>query len=102
VLLHHPHSTHNQPAMRASTVLSVTGVTLVTGFLGYAVYFDYKRRNDPAFRTKLRKDKKRTSKELKRAEQNKKKQVEEAIQRTVEELSKPGALPSDVEGKEQM
>ncbi|PFH49247.1 hypothetical protein AMATHDRAFT_48863 [Amanita thiersii Skay4041] len=38
-----------------SSVLTIAGITLVTGFLAYAVYFDYRRRNDTGFRKKLRK-----------------------------------------------
>ena len=40
---------------RTSTILTVAGVTVLGGALAYAVYFDYKRRNDTAFRKKLRK-----------------------------------------------
>jgi len=36
----------------------MTGVTLIGGFLAYATYFDYKRRSDPTFRRRLRKEKK--------------------------------------------
>jgi import receptor subunit TOM20 len=39
--------------VNTSTVLTVTGITLATSFVGYAVYFDYQRRNNPAFRKKL-------------------------------------------------
>lgn len=41
--------------MKTSTAVTVAGVTVATGVLAYAVYFDYKRRNDTAFRKKLRK-----------------------------------------------
>jgi len=41
-----------------STILTITGVTLIGGFLAYATYFDYKRRSDPTFRKRLRKEKK--------------------------------------------
>ena len=36
------------------TVLTVAGLTVVGGFIAYAAYFDYKRRNDSEFRKKLR------------------------------------------------
>ncbi|GJE84992.1 MAS20-domain-containing protein [Phanerochaete sordida] len=49
-------------ASRTSTFLTIAGVTVLSGFLAYAVYFDYKRRNDADFRKKLRKDKKRVEK----------------------------------------
>ena len=39
---------------RTSTVLTVAAVTVVSGLVAYAVYFDYKRRNDSDFRKKLR------------------------------------------------
>lgn len=35
-------------------VLTIAAVTVATGVLAYAVYFDYKRRNDAQFRKKLR------------------------------------------------
>lgn len=88
--------------MRTSTVLGLTGATVVTGLLGYAVYFDHKRRNDPAFRSALRKDKKRTSKELKKQNERKKREVEETIQETVTQLNQPGALPTSVQEKEEV
>ena len=37
-----------------ASALTVAGITVATGLLAYAVYFDYKRRNDAAFRKKLR------------------------------------------------
>ena len=40
--------------MKASTAVTVASVTVATGVLAYAVYFDYKRRNDTTFRKKLR------------------------------------------------
>ncbi|KZT29328.1 MAS20-domain-containing protein [Neolentinus lepideus HHB14362 ss-1] len=49
---------------RTSTVLTVAGVTLVSGLFVYAVYFDYRRRNDASFRKKLRKEKKKIDKHV--------------------------------------
>ncbi|KAF7324612.1 SET domain-containing protein [Mycena kentingensis (nom. inval.)] len=46
-----------------TTALTVAGLT-VCGLIAYAVYFDYKRRNDTAFRKQLRKEKKRVDKSL--------------------------------------
>ena len=39
---------------RTSTVFTVAAVTVLGGLVAYAVYFDYKRRNDGEFRKKLR------------------------------------------------
>ncbi|KAI0751552.1 MAS20-domain-containing protein [Daedaleopsis nitida] len=48
---------------RTSTVITVAAVTVLGGLVAYAVYFDYKRRNDSDFRKKLRKDKKKVNKQ---------------------------------------
>lgn len=40
--------------MKTASILTIAGVTLVTGAVAYAVYFDTKRRTDAAFRKKLR------------------------------------------------
>ncbi|KAI9069255.1 MAS20-domain-containing protein [Trametes sanguinea] len=52
---------------RTSTIFTVAAVTVISGLVAYAVYFDYKRRNDTEFRKKLRKEKKKVTK--KQAEQ---------------------------------
>ncbi|OSC98985.1 MAS20-domain-containing protein [Trametes coccinea BRFM310] len=52
---------------RTSTIFTVAAVTVLGGLVAYAVYFDYKRRNDTEFRKKLRKEKKKVTK--KQAEQ---------------------------------
>ncbi|TFK55459.1 MAS20-domain-containing protein [Heliocybe sulcata] len=49
---------------RTSTVFTVAGVTLISGLLVYAVYFDYRRRNDASFRKQLRKEKKKIDKHV--------------------------------------
>lgn len=83
--------------MTASQIVTITTATLVTGALGYAVYFDYKRRNDPQFRSKLRKDAKRTQRETKRRDQQRGKEIDSFIKDTVAETRKPGALPQGLE-----
>ena len=50
----HVPSTNAEAMSRQSQILTIAGVTAVGGLLAYAVYFDYKRRNDAAFRKKLR------------------------------------------------
>ena len=40
-------------SMKALSLLSTVGAVTAAGLLGYAVYFDYRRRNDPAFRKQL-------------------------------------------------
>ncbi|RPD66738.1 MAS20-domain-containing protein [Lentinus tigrinus ALCF2SS1-7] len=52
---------------RTTSVLTVAAVTVLGGLFAYAVYFDYKRRNDSDFRKKLRKDKKKVTKQSEQA-----------------------------------
>ncbi|KAG9121180.1 hypothetical protein FRC07_002976 [Ceratobasidium sp. 392] len=47
------------------TVVAISAVSVATALAGYLVYFDYKRRNDPEFRKKLRKEKKKIAKTIK-------------------------------------
>ncbi|KAJ7437081.1 hypothetical protein B0H11DRAFT_632966 [Mycena galericulata] len=48
---------------RTGSILAIAGIS-VCGLLAYAVYFDYRRRSDPEFRKKIRKEKKRVDKSL--------------------------------------
>ncbi|KAJ1679534.1 mitochondrial import receptor subunit tom20 [Spiromyces aspiralis] len=48
--------------MKTSTFVLLTAAGLATAGVGYLAYFDYKRRNDPKFRKKLRRDKRRAAK----------------------------------------
>lgn len=88
--------------MRTSTVVTITVGTLVTGALGYAAYFDYRRRNDPQFRNKLRKDAKRSERAAKRESQQREREEAAFIEQTVADMSKPGALPTSVQEKEEV
>lgn len=38
---------------RSTSYITVAAVTIAAGLAAYAVYFDYKRRNDAEFRRKL-------------------------------------------------
>ena len=40
--------------MKTSTIFTITGATILTGAVAYAVWFDNKRRNDASFRKQLR------------------------------------------------
>ncbi|KIM46488.1 hypothetical protein M413DRAFT_24207 [Hebeloma cylindrosporum] len=48
--------------MDNKSYITVAVVTLAAGLAAYAVYFDYRRRNDVEFRKKLKKEKKRVEK----------------------------------------
>lgn len=45
--------------VQTSTVVTASVATAVTGFLAYAVYFDFKRRAEPEFRRNLRRNERR-------------------------------------------
>ncbi|CDR87766.1 related to mitochondrial import receptor subunit TOM20 [Sporisorium scitamineum] len=79
------------------TSLSVLGVAGI----GYAVYFDHRRRNDPAFRKSLRKESKKTSKADKKAAAKRAQQEDGFIQELLQEVRAPGTFPTGVEEREQ-
>jgi import receptor subunit TOM20 len=81
--------------MRASQIATITAASLLTAGIGYAVYFDYKRQNDPQFRKQLKKESKKTSKAQKRDTEAYKKKVQQAVEEVLREVNAPGALPTD-------
>lgn len=80
--------------MKTSQILTIGAGTLVAAGVGYAIWFDHKRMNDAAFRKKLNKDKKRTTKAAKKEDAKRQKEDDEAIDAVVKEVQKPGVLPS--------
>jgi len=79
-----------QPSqLRTSTILAVVAGTAVAGFVGYAVYFDYKRRSDPEFRRALKRESRRQAKAAQAdavaQAQQQKKQIREAVDKALEE-----------------
>ena len=67
--------------------------------LGYAVYFDHKRRNDPEFRKALKKESRREARAAKEQEEAEGEQQKEAIKAAVNQAKEEG-FPTDVEDKE--
>ncbi|KAF9208923.1 hypothetical protein BGZ49_007129 [Haplosporangium sp. Z 27] len=69
--------------MKTSTVVAATVGVLAVATIGYAIYFDSKRRNDPEFRRKLKKERKRAQKlakeEAKKMSNGSPQTVEEAL-----------------------
>lgn len=43
--------------MNTSIIIGVVATAVGTAFVGYCIYFDRKRRNDPQFKEKLRESK---------------------------------------------
>ncbi|KAL2066372.1 hypothetical protein VTL71DRAFT_2443 [Oculimacula yallundae] len=85
--------------VQTSTIVAATVGTFATGFVAYAVYFDYKRRNDPQFRKQLKKESKRQAKAAKEEAEAHTVRQRQAIRAAVEEAKEDG-FPSDVEERE--
>ncbi|KAH8795664.1 mitochondrial import receptor subunit tom-20 [Hyaloscypha finlandica] len=85
--------------VQTSTIVATTVGTLATGFVAYAVYFDYRRRNDPQFRKQLKKESKRQARAAKEEAEAHTVRQREAIRSAVEEAKEEG-FPTDVEERE--
>lgn len=110
------------PAMKTTTIVSISAGTLITGALGksprnlistvstfwrladlmlqaYAIYFDYRRRNDPEFRKQLKRESRRQARIAKEVAEEQGKQQKEEIKKAVREAIEEG-FPTDLEEKE--
>ncbi|PWN42306.1 protein import receptor MAS20 [Ceraceosorus guamensis] len=87
--------------VQTRTIVSITAATAVAGLVGYAVYFDHKRRSDPQFRKALKRDSKRTARAAQKADKESKAALSAKIETAVRDVRKPGVLPSGVEEREQ-
>lgn len=79
-------------------VLAAAG-TITTGLIAYAFYFDYRRRSDPEFRKKLKKQHKQVSKAQQQEAQAAEKGQKERIRIAVDEANEEG-FPKDPEETE--
>jgi import receptor subunit TOM20 len=86
--------------LRPATIIGITASTILTGVIAYAVYFDYKRRNDAEFRKALKRDSKRSAKQAKLEAEASTKARRNEIRALVEQVNNEN-LPSDAEGHEQ-
>ncbi|PGH14525.1 hypothetical protein AJ79_03018 [Helicocarpus griseus UAMH5409] len=85
--------------MRTTTIVAASAGTILTGFLAYAIYFDYKRRADPEFRRNLKRDNRRLARAVREeTEAQGARQIAE-IKQTVDEAKEEG-FPADPEAKE--
>ncbi|ETI21405.1 hypothetical protein G647_07752 [Cladophialophora carrionii CBS 160.54] len=85
--------------MKTSTIVSISVGTVVTGLIAYAVYFDYRRRNDPEFRKALKRESRRQARLAKEEAEVQGKQKREDIKAAVQEAIEEG-FPTDIEEKE--
>lgn len=82
-----------------TTVLAALGA-VVAGVSAYAVYFDYKRRNDPDFRRNLRKEQKRLS-NIQREKAREAQMSESDALKRAHRQAKEEPLPTSPEEREQ-
>lgn len=86
--------------VQTSTIVAASVGTVATGLIAYAVYFDYKRRNDPNFRKELKKQSKRQARVAKEEAEANTVRQREAIKAAVEEAKQEGFPSADVEERE--
>jgi len=86
-------------SLRPTTIIAATVGTLVTGFVAYAVYFDYKRQTDPEFRKALKRESRREARLARSQAEAQSTQQKEAIRVAVASAREEG-FPTDVEDKE--
>ncbi|KAF9974376.1 hypothetical protein BGZ73_002227 [Actinomortierella ambigua] len=85
--------------MKTSTVVAATVGALAVGFVGYAIYFDSKRRNDPEFRRKLKKERKRLMKQAKEEQEKKQKSSAKSIEEVLAGINEQ-EFPTSMEERE--
>ncbi len=73
---------------RASTIAAISVGAVVTGVLGYALYFDHRRRTDPAFRKALKRESRKQEKVAKQEADAATSRQRRAIREAVEKANK--------------
>ena len=87
------------PSIKTSTLIIASLGTIASGLLAYAVYFDYRRRHDVAFRRALKRESRKQAKEARSEAETSKKQERQEIRSMVDEANEEG-LPTDADEKE--
>lgn len=87
-------------SLRTSTFVAAALGTATVGALSYAVYFDYKRRNDVEFRKALKRESKRTAKAAKVEAEESTTRDRAELRALVDEANAEG-FPESNEEKEQ-
>jgi len=82
--------------LQTTTIITITLGTVLTGFLGYAIYFDHRRRTDPEFRKTLKKESKKQARAAKEARDEEKNRQRKLIREMVEGVNREG-LPKEAE-----
>jgi import receptor subunit TOM20 len=84
---------------RTSTIAAISVGAVVTGVLGYAIYFDHRRRTDPTFRRALKKESRRQEKVAKQEADAANSRQRRAIREAVEKANEEG-FPSPTDSEE--
>ncbi|KAL0089415.1 MAS20 protein import receptor-domain-containing protein [Phycomyces blakesleeanus] len=85
--------------VKPQTIALATAGVAATAGLGYLIYFDYKRRNDPSLKKKLRRERKKAAKETKSAEEEAKAKAIKLIEDVMAAVDKE-VFPESPEEKE--
>ncbi|GAM38001.1 mitochondrial import receptor subunit [Talaromyces pinophilus] len=85
--------------MKTSTLIALSTGTVITGFLAYAVWFDYKRQSDPEFRKALKRDNRRMARAAKEEAEAQGAAQRDQIKKAVNAAKEEG-FPTDLEEKE--
>ncbi|KAL1651969.1 mitochondrial import receptor subunit tom20 [Diplodia intermedia] len=88
------------PSVKTSTVVIASVGAVVTGFVAYAFYFDYKRRNDAEFRKALKRESKKQARAAKEEAEAGAAQQRILIREAVDRANEEGFPrdPEEVEG----
>lgn len=84
------------PSIPTGTIITATIGGALTIVLGYAIYFDYKRRNDAEFRRQLKKESKKIEKAAKEEKEMEGKRRRTEIRAAVDRVNAEG-VPKDAE-----
>ncbi|SMN17989.1 similar to Saccharomyces cerevisiae YGR082W TOM20 Component of the TOM (translocase of outer membrane) complex responsible for recognition and initial import steps for all mitochondrially directed proteins [Maudiozyma saulgeensis] len=86
--------------MSFSRIFTVTTVLAAVSTVGYALYFDYQRRNNPEFRHNVKRRIRKQQKSMKLEEQNVQVARVQAAAKFLEAELEKDPIPTDVEGKQ--
>lgn len=92
-------SSVTNPSIRTSAIIAATVGVIATGILGYAIYFDHKRRTDPEFRKSLKRESRKLAKAAKEDEEKAKTAQKQRVRELVDEANDAG-FPKDPEETE--
>ncbi|KAG2205123.1 hypothetical protein INT47_002217 [Mucor saturninus] len=86
-------------AIQPKTAALITAGVAVSAGIGYMIYFDHKRRNDPTLKRKIKNEKKKAQKQEKKVEEQVKKTALQIIESVMAAAEKE-PMPTTAEAKE--